>query len=515
MMTSSLYSGERRIPIPAARERAARAAQGFASLGIGRGDTVALFLRNDFAFLEASLAAGMLGAYVVPINWHASSEEARYILEDSSTKLLVCHADLAPGLRDAIPPGVVLLIVPTPPEISAAYQIDEAPASLGDAPLWDAWLAQFAPYDGPAATPPGSMIYTSGTTGRPKGVRRAPRPEHDEAGLAVSHAIFGLEGWEDRSEEIVLLLPGPLYHSAPNGWAMFFLGLGANIVIEPRFDPEQMLRDIERHRVTHLLAVPTMFVRLLKLPAEVRARYDLSSLRFVMHGAAPCPPHVKHAMIDWWGPIISEHYGSTEVGGLTICNSEEWLAHPGTVGRVMPNCTLRLIDDSGAEVPTGQAGDIVGWRVGYADFTYNGDDEKRRRAERRPGLIATGDVGFFDADGYLYLSGRSSDMVISGGVNIYPAEIEAALLQLDGVRDCAVFGIPDAEFGEKLCAVVEPEEGAELGSEDVTRFIRTRLAGYKVPRVVEFRSSMPREDSGKIFKRKLRDPYWRDAGRQI
>ncbi|SEJ66122.1 long-chain acyl-CoA synthetase [Sphingomonas sp. OV641] len=514
-MTSRLFSGDRHIDLSMVREHAARAATGFAAAGVGRGDTIALFLRNDFPFLEASVAAGLLGAYVVPINWHASAEEARYILEDSGAKLLICHADLAGGVLGAVPDRVGVIIVPTPDEIAAAYQIGPSPPGSEAGPHWAEWLQQFAPYDGPPEPSPGSMIYTSGTTGRPKGVRRAPRPEHDEAGLAISRAIFGLQGWDDRPEEIVLLLPGPLYHSAPNGWAMYFLGIGANIVLAPRFDPEQLLRDIERHRVTHLLAVPTMFVRLLKLSPEVRGRYDLSSLRYVMHGAAPCPPHVKRAMIDWLGPIIWEHYGSTEVGGLTICSSEEWLAHPGTVGRVMPNCTLRLLDETGADVPVGQPGDIVGWRAGYADFTYNRDDEKRRGAERRPGLIATGDVGFFDQDGFLYLSGRSSDMVISGGVNIYPAEIESALLQLEGVRDCAVFGIPDAEFGEQLCAVVEPEAGARIDIDDVRTFVRSRLAGFKVPRVVEFRDTLPREDSGKIFKRELRDPYWQDAGRQI
>ncbi len=325
--------------------------------------------------------------------------------------------------------------------------------------------------------------------------------------------IFGL-GYADGPSDITCLLAGPLYHSTPNAFSLRFFAMGAKLIIEPRFDAETLLRRIEQERVTHLLAVPTMFVRLLRLPAEVRARYDLSSLRFVMHGAAPCPVHVKRAMIDWWGPIIHEHYGGTETGAVTYCDAPAWLAHPGTVGRALPSCDVRIIAEDGSDVAAGGTGEVICRNRNFPDFTYHGDDDKRRRADRQ-GLVTLGDVGYLDQDGYLYLCGRANDMVISGGVNIYPAEIEAELHKMAGVADCAVFGIPDDEYGEKLCAVVQPIPGAVFTAAAVQAHLRERVAGYKVPRQVEFRAELPREDSGKIFKRKLRDPYWEGAGRRI
>jgi long-chain acyl-CoA synthetase len=512
-----IYSGDRQVPLADIRVRAARAAAGLKALGVGHGDTIAVYLRNDFPHLEAAIAAGMVGAYVVPVNWHYSVDEARYIFEDSGAKLVVIHADLLVGVREAVPAGVKVLSVATPPEIAEVFRVDAALAEVAPGDLaWDSWVAGFEPLAEQAVAPPGSMIYTSGTTGRPKGVRRAPPTPEQAAGAAgLSKQIFGIGPWEDRPEDIVLCIPGPLYHSAPNGWAMRFLQIGANMVLQPKFDAEQLLKDIERFRITHLLAVPTMFVRLLKLPDEVRAKYDLSSLQFVMHGAAPCAPHVKRSMIEWWGPIIWEHYGNTEAGALTLCDSAQWLAHPGTVGKVLDDADFHLLDEEGNDVPTGMPGEVVAWRPSYADFTYHGDDDKRRKAEKRPGLIALGDVGFLDPEGFLYLSGRASDMVISGGVNIYPAEIEAELQKMPGVADCAVFGIPDEEFGEQLLAVVQAEPGADLAADAVRAFLRGRLAGFKVPRQVEFSAELPREDSGKIFKRKLRAPYWEAAGRQI
>ena len=347
-------------------------------------------------------------------------------------------------------------------------------------------------------------------------MRRQPRtPEQIEAGAELTRNLFGLVGWEDRLDQIVQAIAGPLYHTAPNGWALSFVQFGSSVVLMPKFDAEELLREIERRRITHLLAVPTMFVRLLKLPPEVRGKYDLSSLQFVMHGAAPCPPHVKREMIEWWGPVIWEHYGNTETGPLTLCDSRQWLARPGTVGKVLPDADLKIVDENGDEVPVGQPGEVAAWRKAFADFTYHKDDDKRRKAEKVSGLISLGDIGFLDEEGYLYLSGRASDMVISGGVNIYPAELEAELHKMPGVADCAVFGIPHDELGEQLCAVLQPDPGAHLTPEDVRTFMRGRVAGYKVPKVVEFAADLPREDSGKIFKRKLRAPYWENAGRQI
>ena len=260
--------------------------------------------------------------------------------------------------------------------------------------------------------------------------------------------------------------------------------------------------------------VPIMFNRLLKLPDEVRRKYDLSSLRFVAHAAAPCAPDVKRAMIDWWGPIINEYYGTTEIGNVTFCTAAEWLAHPGTVGSVTADADVRILDAAGREVPRSTIGHVAARIPGIGDFTYHGDDAKRRAAEKS-GLITPGDIGYLDQDNFLFLCDRANDMIISGGVNIYPAEIEAQLYVMPKLADCAVFGIPDDEYGESVCAVVQPQPGAQLTEADVLSFLTGRIANYKMPRRVEFESDLPREDSGKIFKRKLRQPYWDQAGRSI
>jgi long-chain acyl-CoA synthetase len=290
--------------------------------------------------------------------------------------------------------------------------------------------------------------------------------------------------------------------------------VGGTVVFQPRFDAEELLALIERHRITHMHIVPTMFVRLLKLPGAVRRLYDVSSLEWVIHGAAPCPPEVKRAMIAWWGPVIHEYYGSTEAGLVTGSTSAEWLARPGTVGRPTRLAAVKVLDDGGGELPPLAIGTVYMRQGALTDFTYHKADLKRREMER-DGFITCGDMGYLDGDGYLFLCDRKIDMVISGGVNIYPAEIEAVLVNLPGVQDCAVFGIPDPEFGEALAAFVQPQPGAQLTANLVREHLGKHLADYKVPRLVEFHGDLPREDSGKIFKRRLREPFWKDAGRQI
>jgi long-chain acyl-CoA synthetase len=307
---------------------------------------------------------------------------------------------------------------------------------------------------------------------------------------------------------------GPMYHSAPAAYGMASARLGLHMVLQPRFEAEEMLRLIARHGITHMHIVPTMFVRLLRLPADVRARYDVSSLGFVSHGAAPCAPAVKRQMIEWWGPVINEYYGATETGVVVWHGSEEALRKPGTVGRLVPGGVLRIVDEEGRDVKQGEVGEIYLRGPHLSEFTYNNDDAKRREIALGE-LVTVGDVGYVDADGFLFLCDRKRDMIISGGVNIYPAEIEGALIQMPGVRDCAVFGIPDEEFGEQICAHVEPSAGAALDAATVRAYLGEHLARYKVPRVVEFCAALPREDSGKIFKRKLRAPYWEKAGRSI
>jgi long-chain acyl-CoA synthetase len=284
--------------------------------------------------------------------------------------------------------------------------------------------------------------------------------------------------------------------------------LGLSMVLQPRFEAEDMLRLIDRHKVSHMHIVPTMFVRLLRLPEDAKRRYDVSSLRWITHGAAPCAPAVKRQMIDWWGPVINEYYGATETGIVVWHDSQEALKKPGTVGHIVEGATLRIVDEQGG------IGEIYLRGPHLADFTYNNDNAKRREIALGD-LVTVGDVGYQDADGYIFLCDRKRDMIISGGVNIYPAEIESVLIQMPGVRDCAVFGIPDEEFGEQICAYVEPQPGEPLQASEVRAWLGGHLARYKVPKVVEFSGALPREDSGKIFKRKLRAPYWEKTGRSI
>jgi len=511
-MSAQVVLGEEAIGFAQLQLRAARAASGFAALGLGADSAVAVMLRNDFAFFEVSAAAALIGAYAVQLNWHFRAEEAAFILRDSGARVLVVHADLLHGIAAAIPDGVQLLVVPVAEPIRAAYGLDaihaQPPAGHAD---WNLWLQRFEPWTQPAPAARGAMVYTSGTTGRPKGVRRIPG---GAATQAVFNRVIATAMGLAEGETIRAVATGPLYHQATNTYALYAARLGELLVLQPRFDAAQLLQWIERYRITHLHMVPTMFVRLLKLPAGVRRRHDLSSLRFVVHAAAPCPPEVKRHMIEWWGPVINEYYGATETGCVVFHDAAEALRKPGTVGRPLVDAEVRILDADGHRLGPGQVGEVYLRTHGFPDFVYHGLPEQRRAVER-DGLISCGDIGYLDEDGYLFLCDRARDMVISGGVNIYPAEIEAALITLPGVRDCAVFGIPDEEFGESLCACVEPEADAQLDTAAVRAWLRQRLAAYKVPRRIEFHASLPREDTGKIFKRRLRDPFWAQAGRSI
>ncbi len=516
IVSRMIVSGERRLAHQELFERAARVATGLNALGVIEGNTIALCLRNDFPIFEASFGAALIGVCPVAVNWHFTVAEARYIFENCGAKVIVVHADLVERLRGAFPPGAAILVAETPSEIGDAYGlIPQDCAVPADMTSWEEWRDSQTPLPRRPIVVPSTIIYTSGTTGRPKGVRFAPPTlEQMQVRLTVAQRAFGFLDYVDSPGLVVAVLTGPMYHSAPNGYAMHAVRLGATLILQPRFDAKEVLQLIAQKRVTHVHMVPVMFSRLLKLAAECRAAYDLSSLRFVVHAAAPCPPSVKRAMIDWWGPVINEYYGGTETGVVTSCTSAQWLGHPGTVGRPVPEADVRVIDSENRSLPSGKVGEIICRVRSMADFTYHGDDAKRQDVDRG-GLIALGDVGYFDEDGYLYLCDRSRDMIISGGVNIYPAEIEAELSLMPSIDDCAVFGIPDDEFGEAVCATIQLREGATLDASQVTDFLRHRLAGYKLPRRIEFRRDLPREDSGKIFKRKLRDSFWEHAGRRI
>ena len=509
-MAGGVQVGARFVPHAAVMMHAAQAAAGFHGLGVRKADSVALMLRNDVPFLEGTMGARILGAYPVPINWHLRGEEVAYILKDSGAKVLVVHSDLLRQIKEIVPPGLIVIGVAVDPDLVEAYGVDPAHAAAPAGTLdWDTWLAGQPPWSQPPEAEVSSMIYTSGTTGRQKGVRRqAPTPEQYAQTVQQYCRVLGV------GPDLRTIIPAPLYHSAPNAAGVLATQLGGFVVLMPKFDPEAFLALVEEHRITHVQMVPVMFIRLLKLPEEVRAKYDVRSLSYIVHAAAPCPPEVKKAMIEWWGPIIHEYYGSTEVGAVTFCNSEEALANMGTVGRAYESAIVKVLGADGIELPRGEIGTVYTRLPWVPDFTYQGDDAKRRSVEMA-GLITSGDVGYMNDAGFLFLCDRANDMVISGGVNIYPAEIEAVLITMPGVRDCAVFGIPDDEYGEALAAVIQPQDGAALDAAAVIGYLKPKLAGFKIPRVVEFRADLPREDSGKLFKRKLREPYWEGRTRRI
>ncbi len=509
-VSTGIISGSRKRGFDEVEKRALLIAGGLQGLGVSEGDCVCILMRNDIAFLEVSYAVMLLGAYAVPVNWHFKPEEVDYILKDTGTRVLIGHADLLNALGDVIPGDMTLLSVPTPPEIADAYRIDPARRGLPHgAEDLEPWMSRQKPYNGPKLPQPQSMIYTSGTTGQPKGVRReAPTPAQAAAAEAMRARVYGLK------PGVRALLPGPLYHSAPNVFALRAGRLGGALFLMPRFDAEELLRLVQEQAIDTIFMVPTMFVRLLKLPAAVREKYDVSALRHIVHAAAPCPPDVKQAMMKWWGPVIHEYYGSTETGAVTYAAPEDALRKPGTVGSILDGALLRILDDAGNVLSRGTIGEIYSRSTSSPDFSYHNKPEKRIEIER-DGFITSGDVGYIDEDGYVFISDRKRDMVISGGVNIYPAEIEAALHALPGVHDCAVFGIPDDDFGEALMAVIEPQPGATIDPDTIRAQLRAALADYKIPRHIALQAGLPREDSGKIFKRRLRDPYWEKSNRRI
>jgi long-chain acyl-CoA synthetase len=503
MKDATIIVGERTVTRDELMKSARRTAAGFARLGLKEDERVALLLRNDIPFLVAMQAVNLLGAYSVPLNWHGSPDELIYVINDSAPRILIAHADLIAPLRPLLPPSLEIIVVPTPDDIGDDFGIPASRrgALAGDR-SWDAWLSEQDEWAQASKPPRTTFIYTSGTTGHPKGVRReAATPEQATAMRTLFEAVYNVRPGARA------YVGGPLYHASPNAFARQATQIAELLVLSTKFDPEQLLALIERHKLTTVIAVPTMFVKLLKLPEDIRNKYDVTSLEWVFHTGAPCPPDVKRAMIDWWGPVLVETYGGTEMGIVTRCMSDDWLTRPGTVGRAAPGAVIRVFDADGNSVPAGTSGEIFARNDAYPQFAYHGRASARDEVHHH-GLISLGDIGYLDADDYLFINDRKRDMIISGGTNIYPAEIENVLTVLDGVKDCAVFGIPDAEFGEQICAAIELEPGANITAADVTAFVADRLAKFKVPRRIDFVASLPREESGKIFKRRLREPFW-------
>jgi long-chain acyl-CoA synthetase len=472
-----------------------RIAHGLRSLGLGRGDCVAVVLPNCAEMFQLHLAITQIGMYLTPINHHLTAPEIAYILSDSEAKVFVGSDRFAAACE------------------GAAREARIAPThvfSVGNVEGFQDFerLKQGQPTDLPSDRLAGQVMnYTSGTTGRPKGVRR---PLVDISPDLVGAMTTGFLSMFDLKPEDgnVHICGSPLYHTAVLVFSSASFHMGHAVVLMDKWTPEDMLRLIDRYRVTHSHMVPTQFHRLLQLPAEVRGKYDVSSLRSMVHAAAPCPIETKWKMLEWWGDTIYEYYAATEGGG-TLARPAEWRKHPGTVGKAWPNAEIRIYGDDGQILAPGQIGTVY-IKLGQADFEYK-DAAQKTRENRIGNFFTVGDIGELDEEGYLFLRDRKADMIISGGANIYPAEIEAEIMQHPKVADVAVFGIPHPDWGEEVKAVVEPIDGVD-GNEALTReileWLSSRLAKYKTPKSIDYVPELPRDPNGKLYKRKLRDPYW-------
>lgn len=477
-------------------ERSVRLAHVLHDLGLRKGDAIALLTDNTPRAFEVYWAALRSGLYMTAVNTHLTADEAAYIVNDCGAKVVVVSAALRPLAEQvvALTPEVQLRLA-YGGEVAEHSSYDEALATGSPVPFED--------------QPSGAdMLYSSGTTGRPKGIR-APLPERQvgEPGNTLVGLLSLMYGFD---ADTVYLSPAPIYHAAPLRYCAGVQSLGGTVVMMRKFDPEQALANIEKFGITHSQWVPTMFVRMLKLPQEVRDTYDVSSLKVAVHAAAPCPVDVKRAMIDWWGPVIQEYYSSTEGAGATFINSEQWLAHPGSVGQAAVG-VLHICDDEGNELPVGEIGTVY-FEQEEMPFSYYNDPEKTKAAQhpQHPNWTTMGDVGYVDEEKFLYLTDRKSFMIISGGVNIYPQEVEDALTLHPAVLDVAVIGVPDEVMGESVKAVVEAAPGHPAGpelAEELTTFLRQHIAGYKVPRSIDFTDALPRTPTGKLLKRKVREAY--------
>jgi long-chain acyl-CoA synthetase len=477
------------------------------SAGLPPGAALAVLSGNRREYFEL-VAACIHGCWIlVPVNWRFAAEEVRYVLENADARAFFVDARFAElGLESAnglSEPGIRVLVGGEPPEGFAGYE---------------AMLAGSSAEEPEEQGLGGVMFYTSGTTGRPKGVRGSTWAQLGGP-VAIMNLIFkSFAAMLGVPEDGVTLLCGPFYHSAQWAFSMFPLGVGSTVVMRHKFDAAETLELIDRYRVTNLHLVPTQLVRMLKLDEKTRAAFDGSSLEVAWHGAAPCPKRVKQQIIEWWGPIVTEYYGGTEGAIASLIGSQEWLERPNSVGRAVSMAEVRIVDEDGKPCPAGTTGQIyLKSKVGM-DFEYHKEPEKTAGAHLEPGVFTLGDVGYLDAEGYLHLSDRRIDMIISGGMNIYPAEIESVMVDHPAVRDVAVFGIPDEEFGEQVKAAVELVEGAaasDLLADELIAHCREHLAGYKTPKSVDFVAALPRHPTGKLYKRLLRDPYWEGHDRKI
>lgn len=467
----------------------------FRQHGLGKGDALAIVCSNRAEFIEVQAATLRSGLRITPVNWHLTVDEIAYIINDCEAKVLVGEARVAAvaAAAEQCPNVLVKLAVG------------------GEIPGFQNYAEAIAPFDASDITDPvlgNQMMYTSGTTGRPKGVFR-------EAPAITPQAMYAMRGYDDDS---VQLCAGPAYHAAPLAFDVrAAMGAGCPLYFIDKWDSELVLRTISENKVTHLHLVPIMFQRLLALPEDVRAKYDVSHVKYIVHGAAPCPPEVKHAMIEWFGPVLSEYYAGSEGGAGFAISSEEWLKKPGSVGKRPALLQVRILDEEGNDCPPGVPGGIYHQLPPGGGFTYF-KDQAKTNANRVGDFFTMGDVGYFDEDDYLFLTGRNAETIISGGVNIYPQEVDNELIKHDAVADSATVGVPHDEWGEQVKAVILLKPGYEPSgalAQEILDFGRKSLPAFKVPRSLDFVTELPRSEAGKIQRNKVRAPYWEGRTRQI
>jgi fatty-acyl-CoA synthase len=475
--------------------RANRLAHYFRRAGLVEGDTIAVVMENNEHLHAVMWAARRSGLYYAPINTHLTPAEAAYIVDNSGAKAVIAARAMrkvCEGLEAHLPNGLPDLLMIADDDLDGWQRYPECVAGQPDSPIADEIEGEL-------------LQYSSGTTGRPKGIRRELLHVSPAEAPSMISVLLGALGF---NSDGTYLSPAPLYHTAPNMWSMGALAMGGTVVVMEKFDPEQCLDAIQRYGVTHGQFVPVMFVRMLKLPEAARNPYSVSSLKRVVHAAAPCPVDIKKQMIDWWGPIVDEYYSSSEGAGVTWITADDWLAHPGSVGKPLVG-QAHIVDEEGNELQSGQAGQIF-FDMGEVSFEYLKDSEKTAESRDMHGWVTVGDVGYLDEDGYLFLTDRKHHMIISGGVNIYPQEAENMLVTHPKVLDAAVFGIPDDEMGQSVKGVVQaldPADATEDFGDELLAWLRERLTHYKCPRSISFEGQLPRTDPGKLYKQELINKY--------
>lgn len=476
------------------------------SLFLHEGDVIAVMLRNCQEYLETILACRQIGSYYCPINWHFTLEETLHILNDSEAKALIIHADILERLNGLIDFKQPIIIVN---DTQVTHTVKTEKNSI----IYDTWRDSFQEDNVFSPSPRGHMAYTSGTTGSPKGVVRHPVdftkfPEKKQLLDQVVEQAFGI------TQNSKVLLPAPLYHSAPSLFTQHALQKSSLFILLSKFDPINLLKTIEQYKIEVVYLVPIMFIRLLKLSPEIRSQYDISSVKFVASTGAPCPIEVKQQMIEWFGPVIYETYASSEAGLITVIDSNQALKKPGSAGLPIGKAVIKIYDDNNQECQHSHTGRVYVRQYSIEDFHYKNNPTARSSIDK-DGLIHLGDMGYLDEDGFLFICDRQSDMVISGGVNIYPAEIESHIIHYPGISDCAVIGIPDEEFGESLMAFIQLSTSSNIDIKELKAWLSQRIAKYKIPKNILIENNLPRDDNGKIYKRRLREKFWEGKNRKV